>query len=215
MSSPPHTSHNTLHPHLELSLLTSHKQRLNRPRDLYIVFFFFFPMDASHTDVPHTPLSRLTHVFFSCFFFFFLLHPVKCGEIKGISNFHGSSFGGAAAHRLWHLRFTVEFMSCQVPPTDSRSLSVGRGGVRGAEGWGGVGGGADGEIPGETHSWEVIEFEGEKIEKHGVGGGGGGGVAQGEQWIWRKRLHHHLATGDADVPYPNSRFSLVSFEPSA
>lgn len=47
----------------------------------------------------------------------------------------------------WHLCFTAEFMLCQVPHRLC-SLSLGQGSCQG--------------IPGETHSWEVIEFEGKR-----------------------------------------------------
>lgn len=53
---------------------------------------------------------------------------LKCEEIKGFffPRFHGSSISRGAAHRLWHLSFTVEFMLCQVPHRLC-SLSVGQG----------------------------------------------------------------------------------------
>lgn len=77
-----------------------------------------------------------------------------------------------ASHRLWHLCFTVEFMLCQVP-NRLWSLSVGQGS------WG---------IPGETHSWEVIEFEGKRQHREKER------IVQ-TQWISRKWLHHKRTRG--------------------
>lgn len=72
-------------------------------------------------------------------------------------------------------------MLCQVPHRLC-SLSVGQGS------WG---------IPGETHSWEVIEFEGKRQHREKDR------IAQ-TQWISRKRLHHKRAKGDVDVQYKGS-----------
>lgn len=58
--------------------------------------------------------------------FFFCAAAFKVRRNKRLSHFHGSSISGDAAHRLWHLCLTVEFMLCQVPHR-LRSLSVGQG----------------------------------------------------------------------------------------
>lgn len=85
------------------------------------------------------------------------LQPLKCEEIKRPLHFHGSSMqptDSDTSASQWSL-------CCVRFPTDSAVCLWARGA---------------GGIPGETHSWEVIEFEGRREEER---------IVQA-QWTYRK-----------------------------